>query len=54
MNMGNLSLLLGIYGAGDILVGDFIARKVNPTWIANIIENYIYVSLHPFTLRAHG
>ncbi|KAL0576065.1 hypothetical protein V5O48_005893 [Marasmius crinis-equi] len=34
----------GVYGpGGDMLLGAYLARKVNPTWISNVIQNCIYV-----------
>ncbi|OBZ78064.1 3beta-hydroxysteroid-dehydrogenase/decarboxylase isoform 2 [Grifola frondosa] len=34
----------GIYGpGGDMLVGLYLLKKVNPTWIANILQSFIYV-----------
>lgn len=34
----------GIYGTGgDILCGAYLARKVNPSWIQDILQNFIYV-----------
>lgn len=34
----------GVYGpGGDILCGAYLVRKVNPTWIPNILENFCYV-----------
>ncbi|KAI0944932.1 hypothetical protein AcV7_001602 [Taiwanofungus camphoratus] len=34
----------GIYGpGGDLLVGLYLAKKLNPTWIANIMQNFIFV-----------
>jgi len=34
----------GIYGTGgDILCGAYLARKVNPSWAQDIVQNFIYV-----------
>jgi nucleoside-diphosphate-sugar epimerase len=34
----------GIYGTGgDILCGAYLARRVNPSWAQNILQNFIYV-----------
>jgi nucleoside-diphosphate-sugar epimerase len=34
----------GIYGTGgDILCGAYLARQVNPSWIQDILQNFIYV-----------
>ncbi|KAI0305162.1 NAD-P-binding protein [Multifurca ochricompacta] len=34
----------GIYGpGGDILCGAYLARRVNPSWIQDILQNFIYV-----------
>ncbi|TDL24654.1 NAD-P-binding protein [Rickenella mellea] len=34
----------GIFGpGGDVLCGAYIVRKTNPTWIPNILQNFIYV-----------
>ncbi|THH15245.1 hypothetical protein EW146_g5202 [Bondarzewia mesenterica] len=34
----------GIYGpGGDILCGSYLVRQVNPTWIGNILQNFVYV-----------
>lgn len=34
----------GVYGpGGDMLCGAYLVRKTNPTWISNIIQNFIYV-----------
>ncbi|KAH9990952.1 hypothetical protein BJV74DRAFT_836540 [Russula compacta] len=34
----------GIYGTGgDILCGAYLARQVNPSWIQDILHNFIYV-----------
>jgi nucleoside-diphosphate-sugar epimerase len=34
----------GIYGTGgDILCGAYLARKVNPSWTQDILQNFIYV-----------
>ncbi|KAI0047713.1 NAD-P-binding protein [Auriscalpium vulgare] len=34
----------GIYGpGGDILAGAYLVRQTNPTWIGNILHNFIYV-----------
>lgn len=34
----------GIYGpGGDLLVGSYLVRKTNPTWIPNILQSFIYV-----------
>ncbi|OSX63510.1 hypothetical protein POSPLADRAFT_1140041 [Postia placenta MAD-698-R-SB12] len=34
----------GIYGpGGDLLVGQYLAKKTNPTWIPNILQSFIYV-----------
>ena len=34
----------GIYGTGgDILCGAYLARRVNPSWIQDILQNFIYV-----------
>jgi nucleoside-diphosphate-sugar epimerase len=34
----------GIYGpGGDLLVGAYMVRKYNPTWISNIMQSFIYV-----------
>ena len=34
----------GIYGTGgDILCGSYLARQVNPSWIQDILHNFIYV-----------
>lgn len=34
----------GIYGpGGDLLVGFYLVKKTNPTWIPNIMQSFIYV-----------
>jgi hypothetical protein len=34
----------GVYGpGGDILCGAYLVRQTNPTWIGNILQNFIYV-----------
>jgi len=34
----------GIYGmGGDLLCGAYLARQVNPSWIQDILQNFIYV-----------
>jgi nucleoside-diphosphate-sugar epimerase len=34
----------GVYGpGGDILCGAYLVRKVNPSWIQNIVNSFIYV-----------
>jgi nucleoside-diphosphate-sugar epimerase len=34
----------GIYGpGGDVLCGAYLARKVNPSWIGDILQNFTYV-----------
>ncbi|TFY50153.1 hypothetical protein EVJ58_g11164, partial [Rhodofomes roseus] len=34
----------GIYGpGGDLLVGVYLVKKTNPTWIPNILQSFIYV-----------
>ncbi|KAH9926777.1 NAD(P)-binding protein [Fomitopsis serialis] len=34
----------GIYGpGGDLLVGVYLVKRTNPTWIPNIIQSFIYV-----------
>ncbi|KAI0322971.1 3-beta hydroxysteroid dehydrogenase/isomerase family-domain-containing protein [Amylostereum chailletii] len=34
----------GIFGpGGDILCGAYLVRQVNPTWISNILQNFVYV-----------
>lgn len=34
----------GIYGTGgDIMCGAYLARQVNPSWIHDILQNFIYV-----------
>jgi nucleoside-diphosphate-sugar epimerase len=35
----------GVYGpGGDLLCGAFLVRRVNPTWIDNVVENFCAVS----------
>lgn len=34
----------GIYGpGGDLLVGFYLVKKTNPTWIPNILQSFVYV-----------
>lgn len=34
----------GIYGpGGDLLCGSYLVRQTNPTWIADILHNFVYV-----------
>jgi len=34
----------GVFGpGGDVLCGAYLARKVNPTWISNIVSHFVYV-----------
>jgi nucleoside-diphosphate-sugar epimerase len=34
----------GVFGpGGDMLCGAYLVRKTNPTWISNIIQNFVYV-----------
>lgn len=34
----------GVYGpGGDLLAGAYLVRKTNPTWVQNIIHNFIHV-----------
>ena len=44
LRTGSLRPGNGVYGpGGDVLLGAALVREFNPTWIGNIVQNFVYV-----------